>query len=99
MVEHPDALAALDRDLRAIVGNRLQSLVAYGLHRAPATAAPGHGAHAAAPAHALAIVDALSVEDLRRCAERVDAWHDAGLATPLVLGTHEFERALDVFPF
>ena len=26
------------------------------------------------------------------------AWHDAGLATPLLLAAHEFGRSLDAFP-
>jgi hypothetical protein len=26
-------------------------------------------------------------------------WHDAGLATPLILAVHEFDRSLDAFPF
>jgi hypothetical protein len=49
-------------------------------------------------AHALVIVDTLTPEDLRACAKRAAAWHDAHLATPLVLAAHEFESALDAFP-
>ncbi|HZR24283.1 MAG TPA: hypothetical protein VFA59_11885 [Vicinamibacterales bacterium] len=48
--------------------------------------------------HSLVIVDTLHADDLRACAKRVDAWHDAHLATPLVLAAHEFEDALDAFP-
>ena len=100
MVHHPDALQRLDRDLRAIVGNRLQALVSYG-ERSPSTPRGdhSHGHRAEAPVRALAIVEQLTVDDLRSCAERVSGWHDAGLATPLVIGAHEFERALDAFPF
>src|SRR5262249_19209126 len=29
---------------------------------------------------------------------RVDAWHDAGLATPLLLAAREFAQSLDAFP-
>jgi hypothetical protein len=36
--------------------------------------------------------------DLRACAGRVDAWHGAGLATPLLIASHEFEQSLDAFP-
>ena len=36
--------------------------------------------------------------DLRACAEHVGAWHAAGLATPLLLASGEFERSLDAFP-
>ena len=57
----------------------------------------GHG-HDAPPTHTLAIVDSLTPADLRACAGRVDAWHDAGLATPLLIAGHEFERSLDAFP-
>jgi hypothetical protein len=47
----------------------------------------------------LALVDRLTGDDLRACAARVASWHDSGLATPLLLPTQEFRRALDVFPF
>lgn len=99
----PDAVAALERDLRGIFGERLHSLVVYGLR-----AQPAHGnsePHAAphqqdrAVTHTLAVVDTLSTRDLRACGARVDAWHDRGLATPLVLASHEFGRSLDAFPF
>jgi hypothetical protein len=46
----------------------------------------------------LAIVDTLTGDDLRACADRVAGWHDAGFATPLVLTSHEFDRSLDAFP-
>ncbi len=82
----PDAVQVLERDLRDIFGPRLQSLVAY---RAT-------GGNDTAPT--LAVVDVLTADDLRACAERVAAWHDAGLATPLLLGAQEFGRSLDAFP-
>ena len=47
----PDAVTALERDLRGIFGSRLQSLVVYGPARAAAHAATAHGAHAAHGAH------------------------------------------------
>jgi hypothetical protein len=98
----PDAVHALSRDLGQIFGSRLQSVVAYGLdaavHAAPDPHAHG-GAHAhAADVHTLAIVDTLTRDDLAACAGRVEAWHDAGLATPLLLVAREFEAALDAFP-
>jgi hypothetical protein len=46
----------------------------------------------------IATVATLTGNDLRACAGRVAAWHEAGLATPLVLAAHEFERSLDAFP-
>jgi hypothetical protein len=76
----------LERDLRDIFGPRLQSLVAY-------RAAGGSG-----KAPTLAVVDALIADDLRACAGRIAAWHEAGLATPLLLGAQEFGRSLDAFP-
>jgi hypothetical protein len=84
-----DAVRTLDRELRDIFGARLESLVAY----ASADAAD------AAPTATLAIVDNLTADDLRACAGRVAAWHDAGVATPLLLETREFDRSLDAFPF
>lgn len=84
-----DALTALARDLSGIFGARLRSLVAYGRGD---LARP-------APMATLAIVDQLSADDLRACADRVATWHEADLATPLVLGAREFRRSLDAFPF
>ena len=49
-------------------------------------------------AHALVIVESLTVADLRACADRAAAWHAAHLATPLLLAAHEFESSLDAFP-
>ncbi len=100
----PDAARALERDLRGIFGSRLQSLVIYGM-RADAGDKHAHGGHAhgghgrhAPPTRTLAVVESITVEDLRASARHVDAWHDAGLATPLVIAAHEFERSLDAFP-
>lgn len=99
----PGAVSGLERDLRDVFGSRLRSLVVYGL-RAQSAHGDSDGAHLAyqagrAVAHALALVDTLSIDDLRACAARVDLWHDGGLATPLVLASHEFGRSLDAFPF
>src|SRR5688572_32870501 len=84
-----EAVRALDRDLKAVFGARLRSIVAYG----------DAGGSDRAPTPTLAIVDGLTADDLRACADRVAAWHDAGLATPLVLGTREFGRSPDAFPY
>jgi hypothetical protein len=46
----------------------------------------------------MAVAATLSADDLRGCARRVRKWHDAGLATPLLLAAHELERSLDAFP-
>jgi hypothetical protein len=84
-----DAVRTVDRELRDIFGPRLHSLVAYAA--ADATTAT--------PTPTLAIVDNLTADDLRACAGRIVAWHDAGVATPLLLEAQEFDRSLDVFPF
>lgn len=82
-----DAVRSLENDLRDIFGNRMQSLIAY----TPADRGTGRPT--------LVVVEALTADDLRSCGSRVAEWHDAGLATPLVLETHEFGRSLDAFPF
>ena len=99
-----DSVRTLERELRDVFGGRLQSLVIYGQRvvrhaggKHDAHAAHGHG-HDAPPTHTLAIVDAMTPDDLRACAVRVEAWHDAGLATPLLIADHEFEQSLDAFP-
>src|SRR5437867_1783595 len=84
-----DAVTALDRNLREMFGDRLRSVVAYGLtDRAPHSPQPS-----------LVIVDALTPNDLRACAAHVATWHESGLATPLILEESEFARSLDAFPF
>src|SRR5438034_3561558 len=96
----PETVRRLERDLRGIFGPRLASLSIYGMsteaRRANADAHP-HGAHGQTEprTQTLAVVDSLSGADLRACAERVDAWHEGGLATPLLIATHEFDSSLD----
>ena len=87
----------LERDLRGIFGSRLQSLVIYG-QRARAGHGDGHHEHDGPPTPTLAVVESMTHDDLRTAAGRVAAWHDAGLATPLLLAAREFERSLDAFP-
>ena len=82
----PDAVRLLERDLRDIFGTRLQSLVAY------------RQADGRDESSTLVVVDDLTADDLRACADRVAAWHDAGLTTPLLLAAREFDRSLDAFP-
>ena len=104
MLHIPHAVHTLERDLRDIFGSRLQSLVAYGLQAHEASHAHDEGAHGGGHAHergltqTMAIVDAITPNDLRACTTRVASWHDAGLATPLLLAAHEFEKSLDAFP-
>src|SRR5947207_13534144 len=95
----PDAVRALERDLKGIFGSRLQSFVMYGVHhtRSRNDAHDAHG-HDTPPGRTLAVVESLTLDDLRGAARRLDAWHDAGLATPLVVAASELTRSLDVFP-
>jgi hypothetical protein len=83
----PSAVHSLERDLRGVFGDRLRSLVLYDLH-APETA----------PTRTMAVVDELGEPELHACAAHVKAWHDKGLATPLLVVAAEFDRSLDVFP-
>jgi hypothetical protein len=102
MSQIPAAVHTLERELRGIFGSRLQSLVVYGLdvYARHGSADPGgHDTGGPPPTHTLAIVDALTADDLRGCSERAARWHQAGLATPLLLAHHEFGRSLDAFPF
>jgi hypothetical protein len=102
----PDAVHALERELRGIFHERLKSLTVYGQRaRESAHARKGerdsHEAHEdahSAAVHTMAIVESLGSNDLRACSKRLRAWHEDGLATPLLLASHEFESALDVFP-
>jgi hypothetical protein len=83
----PDAVRTLEQDLRAMFGGRLQSLVAY-----------RETANDTQAVRTLAVFDALTADDLRACAGRTASWHDAGVATPLLLAAQEFGRSLDAFP-
>jgi hypothetical protein len=96
----PAAVQTLERDLREVFGSRVQSLVVYGIHANEVEhRASGHG-HAEPPlVHTLTVVDSVGHEDLRACTARLASWHDAGLATPLLLAADEFARSLDAFPF
>jgi hypothetical protein len=82
---HGGALAAALQDLQHIFGDRLLAVVAYGQ--------PG-----AEQAPSLALVGALTADDLAACAARAAAWHRAGCATPLLLTREEFAASLDAFP-
>jgi hypothetical protein len=104
MADALTAVQTLERDLREVFGSRLQSLVQYGRHARPSAAHDnGHGGnshhHEPELTHTLVIVDTLTPDDLRGCAARIQSWHDASLATPLVMSAGEFSRSLDVFPF
>ena len=104
MADALTAVQTLERDLRDVFGDRLQSLVRFGTH-AHASAHDGnhaqgaHGHHEPARTHTLVIVDTLTPDDLRSCTTRIASWHDAGLSTPLMMPAGEFSRSLDVFPF
>jgi hypothetical protein len=84
-----EAVRSLESDLKSIFAERLRSLIAYG----------DAGGTNHSPTPTLAVIDDLTIDDLRACADRIRAWQDAGLSTPLILRTEEFGRSLDVFPY
>jgi hypothetical protein len=83
-----DAVRVVDRNLHDLFGPRLKSVVVY-------SAAEG----AEAPTPMLAVIQRLTADDLHACASHVLAWHDSGVATPLLLDELEFGQSLDAFPF
>ncbi len=85
------AAEALARDLDKIFGERLESLIVYGLHHR----SPGADD---APVHTLALVDRVGFADLAACVPLASSWQRRGLAVPLLLGRDEFQRSLDAFP-
>jgi hypothetical protein len=87
-MRNADALHALDRELRTVFGDRFRALVVYAI-------ADAHDG----PVSTLALVDSITADDLRACAERARSWRQRGLATPLMLESDEFGRSLDAFPF
>jgi len=93
----PDAAHLVDRELREIFGPRLQSLIVYGATAGERPKPDAHG-HAETPTRTMAVVERMTREDLRACAGRVAGWHARGLATPLLVAAHEFDRSLDAFP-
>jgi hypothetical protein len=88
------ALDSLIADLRTIFGARLHALVAYGLHALESERAQGHDGYV----RTLGLVERLTFDDLARSVPLVSGWQRSGLAVPLLLSRHEFERTLDVFP-
>ena len=82
---HGGPLAVALHDLQHIFGERLQAVAAYGQ--------PG-----ANPATCLALVRAITADDLDKCAAHAAAWYRAGCATPLLLTKEEFAASLDAFP-
>src|SRR5579871_1971740 len=96
----PSAVRTLERELRGIFHERLKSLTVYGQSssQGPHGSQGAHAHEHDAATHTLAILETLGRDDLRACSKRLRAWHDDGLATPLLLAANEFETALDVFP-
>lgn len=82
------ALETLLRDLRTIFGARLHALVAYGL------ASTNDDSYV----RTLGLVERVAFDDLTRAVPLAAEWLRRGLAAPLLLSRHEFERTLDVFP-
>jgi hypothetical protein len=82
------ALETLLRDLRTIFGARLHALVAYG------QASTNDDSYV----RTLGLVERVAFDDLARAVPLAAEWLRRGLAAPLLLSRHEFERTLDVFP-
>ena len=82
---HGGPYAVVLQDLQHIFTGRLQALVAYGDPNAAA-------------ALSLALVQAITADDLAACAARASAWHRSGCAAPLLLTRDEFAGSLDAFP-
>ena len=82
----PESVRTLERDLIHVFGRRLRSLVLLA-GRGPAGTTP-----------TLVVVERIDTADLDACAALAGAWHDAGLATPIVWPTDEFTASLDAFP-
>ena len=82
---HGGALTVALQDLQHIFGERLLAVAGYGQPDAQ-------------PARSLALVQAITSDDLDRCAARAASWHRAGCATPLLLTSDEFAGSLDAFP-
>jgi hypothetical protein len=82
---HGGPVAAALHDLQHIFGERLLAFVAYGQPDAN-------------PAPSLALVRAITADDLDQCAAHAASWHRAGCATPLLLTREEFAGSLDAFP-
>jgi hypothetical protein len=78
--------------LRAIFGQRLKSVVAYGPQL------ENGGAGSAEPFSCLALVASLTVADLEASAAQAHDWTRHNIATPLLLPEDEFRRSLDAFP-
>ena len=81
------AFRPLVDDLRQIFADRLDAIVAYGWQ-----------GQRQGPRPVLVLVRTLEVDDLDASARRLRGWHKAGLATPLILTTTDFQRSLDAFP-
>jgi hypothetical protein len=82
---HPGLYTVVLQDLQHIFGGRLHAFVAYGDPNA-------------SPAQSLALLQAITADDLTACAARVSTWERSGCATPLLLTREEFAGSLDAFP-
>ena len=83
------AALRLVSDLKAVFGDRLRSVVAYGPHLE---------GQSSAPLTCLALVGDLTMSDLEGCARQAAHWRRSQIATPLILPHLEFVRSLDAFP-
>jgi hypothetical protein len=82
------SVSSLERDLRTIFAERLQSIVAYAVREPPADGL----------VRTLVVTTTLTPADLTACGAKAASWHRAGIGAPLLLAAGEFEASLDAFP-
>lgn len=86
------SLDELVKQLGAVHGSAMRAVVLYG-SAASDEAVAGHS-----DKNVLVIVSALSLDTLRRLAQTVRAWQEAGNPPPLTLTEDEWIRSADIFP-
>ncbi len=85
-------LDELVTQLGAVHGSALRAVVLYG-SAASDEAVAGHSDQ-----NVLVIVSTLALDTLRKLAQTVRAWQEAGNPPPLTLTTDEWSRSADIFP-
>ena len=86
------SLEELVRQLTAVYGQELRSVVLYG------SAAAGERIPARSDQNVLVIVDRLDLDHLRKEAAAAAAWAEAGNPPPLTLTVDEWRSSADIFP-
>lgn len=82
----------LTEKLRKIHGDNLKSVVLYG------SSVAGDYAEKFSDFNTLVVLDAVSLDDLRKAGPTVQAWVKAGNPPPLIFTLERLKRSADVFP-